>query len=414
MGRKMHKAAAGRARDRPQALEDGSRAIRLEPAPYYVRAAVEMRSSEVIYSAVSRIANALATMPAHLYRGDERICGDSRDVLLGLRPNRRQSAFLFKQAMEIYRNTEGRAYAAKRFDRDYRLCELVPLDPTRVTPFVEEESGDVWFCVRRDDGREEWLHNWYVLSLFHVSPNGISGVRVVDVLRESLDYNAQIKTFSLANLKAVNRGIVLEFPTHLAGARRESAVNEFLKLYRASGGQVIALESGIKASTLSMSPIESGTFDAEKITRSRVAMVYNMPPSLLGDTSSAGKSTAEEQTNEFLTLTMQPIVQQWEEELCYKLLTPEERAAGYEFRIDVDAYLRASATARATVAQSRIRCGLRTVNEIRRAEHMPPVPGGDSAMISKDLAPVELVAKGATVDANVINGEHNAKKGQSE
>lgn len=410
----MHKAAMGRARDRPQARAVGERAIHMELAPGYVRASAEIRSSEVIYSAVSRIANALATMPVQLYRGDERMAGDARDALLSLRPNRRQSAFLFKQAMEVYRNTEGRAYAVKRFNRDYQLREIVPLDPTRVTPCVEEESGDVWFCVRRDDGKEEWLHNWYVLSLFHVSPNGVSGVRVVDVLRESLDYNAQIKTFSLANLKAVNRGIVLEFPSHLAGPRRENAVDEFLKLYRASGGQVIALESGIKASTLAMSPIESGMFDAEKITRSRVAMVYNMPPSLLGDTSSAGKATAEEQTNEFLTLTMQPIVEQWEEELNYKLLTPEERAAGYEFRIDVDAYLRASATARATVAQSRIRCGLRTVNEIRKADHMPPVPGGDSAMISKDLAPVELVAKGATVDADAINGDHNAKKGKSE
>lgn len=408
MSRQAGRTARGRARDRPRA--QGERILRTALPPAAVRASAELCASEVIYSAVSRIANALATMPVHLCRGFERQTGDRRDTLLSLRPNRRQSAFLFKQGMEIYRNTEGRAYAAKRFDTDGRLRELTPLDPARVTPCIEEESGDVWYCVRRDDGNMEWLHNWYMLSLFHVSPNGVTGVRVVDVLRESLDYNAQIKTFSLANLKAVNRGIVLEYPTHLSGKARERSVEEFLKLYRSSGGQVIALESGVKASTLSMSPIESGAFDAEKITRSRVAMVYNMPPSLLGDTSAAGKSTAEEQTNEFLTLTMQPIVQQWEEELNWKLLTPQEREEGFEFRIDVDAYLRSSATARANVAQSRIRCGLRTVNEIRAAEYKPPVPGGDSAMISKDLAPVELVARGATVDADVLNGERNARK----
>ena len=409
MSRRGRGAAGSRARDRPQARAQGGQAsMRMTQA--YVRAGADMCSSEVIYSAVSRIANALATMPIHLYQGFERRTDDVRDMLVSLRPNRRQSAFLFKQGLELWRNTEGRAYAVKRFGADYRLRELEMLDPTRVTPMIEEDSGDVWYCVRRDDGREEWLHNWYVLSLFHVSPNGVSGVRVVDVLRESLDYNAQIKTFSLANLRAVNRGIVLEFPSHLSGPRREKSVQEFLELYRSSGGQVIALESGVRASTLTMSPIESGAFDAEKITRSRVAMVYNMPPSMLGDTSSAGKSTSEEQTNEFLTLTMQPIVQQWEDELNYKLLTPEERADGWEFRIDVDAYLRSSATARATVAQSRIRCGLRTVNEIRRSEYMPSVEGGDDAMISKDLAPVRLVAQGATVDANVLNGERNAKK----
>lgn len=417
MNRKRQKAAAGRARDRPQAARTdaqtgrGAQGLTLTRPSAYRRAAADMAGSEVIYSAVTRIANAIATMPIHLYRGTQKQADDPRELLLSLRPNRRQSAFQFKQAMEIYRNTEGRAYAVKRFDDGYRLSAIEVLDPARVTPLEDADTGEMWYAVTREDGTVEYLHNWYVLSLFHASTNGVSGVRVVDVLRGSLDYNAEIKAFSLANLKAVNRGIVLEFPTTIAGPRREKAMKEFIDLYRKSGGQVIALDAGIKASCLTMSPIESGVFDVEKVTRSRVAMVYNMSPSQLGDTSSVKRATTEDDTIEFLTITAQPIVQQWEDELNYKLLTAEERRSGLEFRVDVEAYLRSSPVTRANVAQSRVRCGLRTLNEIRAADYMPPVEGGDCPMISKDLAPVAMVAKGATVDIDALHGEQNAAKG---
>ncbi len=413
MRKNRKRSIESRARDRPQATAAKSAGvIRLDHVTHgYSRAGGELAASEVIYSAVTRIANALATMPICLYHGNTRLRDDPRDVMLSLRPNRLQSAYAFKQAMEIYRNTEGRAYAVKRFDDGFRLRELEVIDPARVTPLVDRETGDGWYAIARDDGETEYLHGWYVLSLWHASTNGQTGIRVVDVLRSSIEYNAEIKEFSLASLKAVNRGIILEFPTHIAGPAREKAAKEFLDLYRKSGGAIIALDSGVKASTLTMSPIDSAAFDVEKVTRSRVAMVYNLPPSLLGDTSSAGKATSEEQTNEFLTLTMQPIVQQWEDELNFKLLTPEERAKGYELRIDVEAYLRTSPKTRAEIDQSRIRCGLRTVNECRAKDYLDPIEGGDVAMVSKDLAPVELVARGGTIDINSINGDHNAAKG---
>ena len=117
-----------RARDRPAgdrrpegqdvqaAVRTGVMGANLGWLTQYMRASTDLASSETIYAAVLRIANALGTMPVHLYKETERQRSDPRDYLLSLRPNRRQSAFAFKQAMEICRNTEGRAYAVKRFD----------------------------------------------------------------------------------------------------------------------------------------------------------------------------------------------------------------------------------------------------------------------------------------------------------
>ena len=415
-----------RARDRPQTPQQamrqaaGARAMSAQQATaggavFYPdtrtsRAAYDMATSETIYAAVSRIAGALGTMPVHLYRGTQRMADDPRDVMVSIRPNRRMSAFAFKRAMEIYRNTEGRAYAVKRFDAYGTVRELAVIDPRRVTPIVERETGELWYRILPEDGPEEYLHSWYVLSLTHASTNGADAIRVTDVLSGTLQYSADVKTFSMEALKAVNRAIILTYPEAMSAQRRVKSVSETLDIYRKNGGKIIALDAGVTASLLGGSRIEPETFDVEQVTRSRVATVYGLPPHMLGVWSDASGGTAEQQNIEFLTLTMMPIVTQWQEELDFKLLTPQERAAGYAFRFDPEEDLRGDAQTMANVRQSQIRCGMRLINEIREKDHLPPVEGGDVAYLSKDMAPLTLIARGGTIDVNQLNGENNAAK----
>lgn len=398
MSRSRSRRARGQARDRPQ--RTGVERLTLTGAWSGSRALGDVSRSEYIYAAVRRIACALASMPICLYRGNERLLDDPRDAMMSLRPNPQQSAYSFVLGMEMQRLTEGRAYAVKAYDGLFQLRGLIPLDPQRVTPYRDVDSGDIYYRVVREDGEAEWIHNHYVLAFAHASTNGLAGVRVTDVLRGCIEYDADVREFSLTSLKGVNRGTILEFPSEMAGERRKRATEEFLRLYRDSGGQILAIEPGMRANALSVSPIDSKIADVEAITARRVAMVYGLPE---GDDPIA-----------FLTQTMLPPVREWEQELDYKLLLPEERRTNMGYRVDMEAYLRADIVRRNEVAQSRVRCGLRTVNELRASEHLPGVPGGDVAMVSKDLAPVEMVARGATVDVSVLNGEHNAHGGATE
>ena len=109
---------------------------------------------------------------------------------------------------------------------------------------------------------------------------------------------------------------------------------------------------------------------------------------------------------------MLPRVEEWRQELDWWLLTPQERADDWHFSIEVDAYLKANAQARANLVQTRIRNGQLTPNEARADIGRAPMDGGDTLLVSKDLAPVNLVAKGATIDLDTINGEHNSAAGK--
>ena len=94
---------------------------------------------------------------------------------------------------------------------------------------------------------------------------------------------------------------------------------------------------------------------------------------------------------EFLTLTMLPIVTAYEQELGRKLLTAEERRAGYRFRFDMDALLRADAATQADVYQKAVRGGWKTPNEVRAAYNDPPDPYGGHLLAARDLTTLRYI-----------------------
>lgn len=357
------------------------------------RADVTLQGHEAIYAAVTRIANTVASIPVHVYKRRERQDTHPLEKLLNLSPNPSMSAYIFKQTMEAFRNTEGMAYALIIRDGLGEITRLDVLDPTRVRPLIERDSREIWYDITLE-GKTYPIPGYMVLALKHMSANGISGIRPLDVLRGSLDYDAEVKEISLNQLDGINHGVMLEVPGQaLDETRKTQIVADFLDAYESSGQRVLVLEGGIKATTFNQSPVDAQLMDVERITRNRVATVYNLPPHMLGDYSDTSFSTAEQQMQEFLQLTIIPIVQQWEDELNRKLLSDADYKAGYRFRFDTDSLIRADMVAMANKYQMAIRGGWMRMNEVREREGLPPDPNGDELMCARDIIPLRIMVE---------------------
>jgi len=375
------------ARDKPGARP---RDLRTVTRP---RADVTIGGNEAIYAAVSRISNTIASMPMHFYKGYEIQKDHPLERLVSLEPHPNFTAFTWRQTMEALRNTEGTAYALRVLNNLGQLMRLDILNPTRVTPKLDQD-GNIWYSVRMDDGQEALAPGFLVISLKHMSANGIKGIRPIDVLRQSLDYDTQVKDMSLDQLDGVNRGIMLTVPNvGLSQAQKEEAVNRFLETYQHSGRSVVILEGGMTATNFNASQVDAQLLDVERITRNRVATVYNLPPHLLGDYTDTSFGTAEQQMMEFLQLTITPIVEQWENELNRKLITPQEYSDGYRFRFDTASLTRADVKTTAERNQMAIRGGWRKPNEVRAELGLPPDPVGDLLMSSRDLIPLRIAVE---------------------
>ncbi|MDD3410330.1 MAG: phage portal protein [Eubacteriales bacterium] len=358
-----------------------------------------MTNSEAIYAAVSRISNTIAMIPMHLYKGWEIVSDDPREIQIAHMPNATMNPFTFRQTMEAFRNTEGSAYALLVPREDGRgVASMDVLDASRVTPMRDPKTREIWYRFTLDDGLPVTVHSSSMIALHHMSANGERAIRPIDVLRGTLDYDRQIKEFSLSQLDGVNSGVVLNIPnTGLSPEKKTEAVKQFLSAYRDSGGRLVVLEGGITATTLNNSPVDAKVLDVERITKNRVATVYNIPPHMLGDYTDTSYSTAEQSKREYLDLTILPIVTQWENEFNLKRLTWDERRKGYAFRCDLRAMQRADVKTMADMYQRAVRGGWMKPNEVRDSEGYPPDPNGGQLMGSRDLVSLEALLKGEEV-----------------
>ena len=308
---------AGRGKDR-EIIQDSRRVIGGYREPRnlrYVnrpRADRTVEGNEAIYAAVSRISNTVASMSMHLYKGWEIQKNHPLERLVALEPHPGYSAFGWRQTMEVMRNTEGNAYALQVLDELGTIRRLDILNPTRVTVMRDPETAETWYRVTMDDGEQMLLPGYMILNIKHLSANGEKGIRPIDVLRRSLDYDEQVKELALDQLDGVNSGIMLTVPnTGLDQDQKDELVDRFLETYEKSGRTVVVLEGGLTATHFQGQTVNSDVLDVERITRNRVATVYNLPAFFLGDYSGVSYSSTEQLMLTFLQMTILPIVRQW-------------------------------------------------------------------------------------------------------
>ena len=389
------KERAARSRDRPEATPQRNGTLMpIWTAMMASKSRQDLKGSEAIYAAVSRIAHTMACMPVHLYREYEVLTEDPRERCVSYAPNGNMTPYTFKLAIEACRNTAGRAYVLIVPGPDgVTVDHLDVLDPARVEPLRNIENSEIWYRITLDDARQVTVHSSYVIALTHMSTDGVIGISPIDVLSGTLQYDQQIRDFSVTQLEGIKDSIVLTYPAGLSREKRDENTNAFLEAYKRSRGHLILLDSGITADTIKGSVVDAKVLEVDSITKRKVATVYNLPPRMLGDTGSSGFSTAEQDVNEFLKLTILPIVKQWEEAFNRRLLTYREVCEGYAFRFDMDALKRGDIAAMSDKHSKAIRSGSMTPNEARREDGLPPHEYGDELMIARDMIPVRTVVE---------------------
>ncbi|MEK4993286.1 phage portal protein [Paenibacillus sp. FSL H7-0918] len=353
------------------------------------KAGGELANNETIFSGVSRLSNSLAVLPIKLYQEFDPVYSDLNDLVANA-PNRNMTSFGFIRLLETHRNVYGNGYALKMYDRFYNVESLVVLDPTSVDPVVEQDTNELWYMVRGDKGTY-YVHNMDMVHVSHIqtTQNGYKGISPIDVLRNTIDFDGAVRKFTLDQLDtSIKASFILKLAAHVGEEKKKEIWANFAKFYQENGG-VIIQEPGVEIKEINRNFIDSKVFEVEKITRSRVATVLNMPVTMLGETDGASYSSMEQMSLEFVTYTLLPIVRQYEQEFNRKLLTAQQRQQGLYFKFTVGALLRGDMTTRGEFYFKMIRSGVFKPNEARAWEELPPEDGGDKLYISGDLYPID-------------------------
>lgn len=232
-----------------------------------------------------------------------------------------------------------------------------------------------------------------MIALRWSSTDGVNSLSPVEVLGATLKYDRAIKEISLRQLEGVNGAVTLTYPTSMSEERKRAIESQFLNAYKKSFGQVIVLEGGVTADRIAGSVVDPNVLSSDTITKSKIASVYNIPLRLVGANVNSDYSTSEQVIKEFMTLTMLPYVEAWEEQLNRKLLMRDLWMQGYRFRFSMDAMLRGDVASTAEKHSKGIRSGKYTPNEARAEDNLPPLPNGDELMSARDLIPLRVAVE---------------------
>lgn len=373
--------------------------------------------NEYVFSIVTRLANVLASLPLHEYKNSDISDNTRLADLLRTSPNPNMTAFEFIVRLETDRNTEGNGYAW--IQRDLSTGDpiaLWPLDPNSVTIYRNTKYNTYYYGVASD------VYNFKVPSgdvihVKHIVPtNDWYGVSPIDVLSSSLRFQRNVEDFSQEEMEKKDK-FVLQYDRSISQEKRQAMVNDFLRMVKENGGAVVQ-EAGWKIERYESKFEPADLSSVEQISRIRIATAFNVPISFLNDDQAKATTNVEHVNSQFVTMTLMPIIRQYESQFNMKLFTPGERASGLYFSFNVNGLLRGDTAARTQYYQTLVRNGISTPNEIRKLESQPPVDdeSADRLYISKDLYPLDqyydaVLANQIQTDTSVAGADSQVPKG---
>ena len=343
----------------------------------------ELANNETIFAAITLKANAIASAPIGIYKDHKKLTPNEHPLarLFKYGPNPRQSMFGFIQYMEMTRNTSEGAYAIIEYDRMGDVQAIWALKSDLVEPIINTDDNDLWYRIKdHDTDVVNFVHNSHIIALNYLNNNGLTGINPLNVLKNTISYDKEVKEFSINQMKnSLKANAVVTIPGTLDTELIEQ-YDEMMEGMQEAG--IIYVDDGKDFKELSnRSYIDSKVFEVENITVQRVERVFNIVGKLIKD----NVQNRDTEDLIFLKDTILPIIREYESEFNRKLLNSIEVEQECEIKFNLNGFARATMEKRGNFYQIMFRNNLMTTNEIRALEDLPPVEGGDRRFLSRDL-----------------------------
>ena len=348
-----------------------------------------------VFACVRLISTVTAGLPLDVFEttgDDRRKVGIDNPLarLLRFSPNQFMTAVEFREAMTMQLCFYGNAFAL--IDRN-SVGDVISLTPLMsVNMDVRQENKRLVYRYRRDNEYADFKAS----EIFHLKGfgfNGLVGLSPIAFAAKTtgvaVAMEDQQRDFYANGAKSPQ--LLMTGEGKVLNKEQRSQVEENFK--EISGGPVKKrlwiLEGGFTTQPIGVSPQDAETMAARKFQVSELARFFGVPPHLVGDVekSTSWGTGIEQQNLGFLQYTLSPYLNRWEYAIERWLLKPGD-VGRYHAEHNIDGLLRGDSAARASFMGTLADKGLRTINELRRLDNMPPLPGGDVATRQSQNVPI--------------------------
>lgn len=310
------------------------------------------------------------------------------------RPNKHMTATIFKSTIEQLRDHYGNAYV---YISGYgKEMQLIPLDSSQVTIYYDDgkllsEIPDIWYIYSIGGNgykfsSEEILH-FKTSSTF----DGIKGLSVREMLSSTIKGNQKAQKMQNS---LYDSGFTAKAVVQYTGNLKDESVKNFLKNIEnyakgnvEAGKGLVPIPLGTQLTPLTTKLGDNEFLELKKYSALQIAAAFGIKPVQINDYSKSSYASSENQNLAFLVDTLMFILNQYEEELNFKLLSDLEIKQGYYFKFNTGALLRADMKTQVESLRGAVEAGIYTRNEARAYLDLEAKDGGD-----------ELTVNGSTVN----------------
>lgn len=255
--------------------------------------------------------------------------------------------------------------------------------------------------------KTEWFPYTECIHLKGFSTDGFIGRSPLTSARNALALSLTIEQFGMRNYTKGRPIGFLTKPERMTKDQRDLLREEWREMYEGvhNAYKVGVLSGGMDWKQMGFSNDDAQFLQTRQFQVLEIARMLRIPPHMLGDLSQATETNIEQLFLEFLTVTLQPWMTRWEEELDLKLFTPMEQFT-YEVEFDLEAFLRGDKLTQATVDKTHLTTGQRTIDETRLRDGFNPLEGGIGSK------PLVMASQLDTLE-NVIDGTSLLHGGQT-
>lgn len=415
-----------KARDKPKDYYSGSNYTYLFGPTTSGKTVNEFTAMQTtaVYSCVRILAEAVASLPLHVYRykenGKERVYNHHLYHILHNEPNTEMSSFVFRETLMSHLLIWGNAYAQIIRDGAGRVVALYPLLPNKMT-VSRDKNGEIYYIYTTTsdenpnfkDYGSVVLRKQDVLHIPGLGFDGLVGYSPIAMAKNAVGMTIATEEYGASFFaNGANPGGVLEHPGVLKDPKKVR--DSWNEVYRGTANvhKIAVLEEGMKYQQIGIPPEEAQFLETRKFQINEIARLYRIPPHMVGDLEKSSFSNIEQQSLEFVKYTLDPWVIRWEQAMQRSLLLPKEKQEFF-IRLNVDGLLRGDYQSRMNGYSVARQNGWLSANDIREMEDMNPIPdeeGGNLYLINGNMTKLK--------DAGLFGGQGQSesanKKGSEE
>lgn len=332
------------------------------------------------------IAESVSLMPWKVYRASGRTREPARGHYLfdklATSPNPLQTAFEFQETLGLHLAFCGNAYVWMPTVRG-RIDAMYLVEPGWVT--VKWRWPDPpTYEVRPPDGRTIPMTPENIWHIRGPSWSSYSGLQFIELARQALGLSMAIEE---GQSRMYSQGVQTSGFLSVDGSLtkdQHKKLAEWLEQDHASSansGRPMILDRAAKWMTQSMSNVDAQTLEQRRNQVEEVCRFMRVLPIMVGHSDkTATYASAEQMFLAHQMYTSGPIARRIEQSADKRLLTPEERAAGYYTNLNEKALLRMTAKEQMEYLARGVLTGIYTQNEAREKLDENPIDGHDQLL----------------------------------